>query len=110
MATIRGWLEKCGFDWETGKIVFQAVQKDDDPGWADPIGSELIVAPFKHPILDYDFYAGYGGPQCPRFIAQDRYAIFFPSQYDGATGIVKVHKDISKYLNWKDFPTPYPGS
>ena len=59
-------------------------------------------------ILEKEFDYGYGGPECPRFVAEDTDYIYFPDQYDGATSCCYVAKDISKYLSIEE-PTPYPG-
>lgn len=107
MATIRKWLNESEFDWKNGHIIYQQVTKDSySPGWGDPEKGEEIES--DHFILDHEFYSGYGAPQCPRFFAKDNNAIYFPFQYDGATGIEKIFLDPSYYLT-KDHPTPYPG-
>lgn len=40
------------------------------------------------------------------FVAEDGKKFYFPYQYDGATGVVSVYKNIEVYLSEK---TPYPG-
>ncbi len=114
MATIRAWLNGAGFDWKKGTIVFQPVG-DGVPGWGDPV-SGCWLKPAKiindDPVLDHHFYDGYGGPQCPRFVARDTEAVYFPSQYDGATSIEKVFLDLSRYVGEKEGEfeeSPYPG-
>lgn len=107
MATIREKLDRQGFDWETGRIIIQTVEPDRYPGWAKPTGAYVAAA--DDPILDQEFDDGFGGPKCPRFVAEDATAIYFPYQYDGATGVCKVLKDIRQYLDYKSNPTPYPG-
>ena len=112
MATIREWLNKAGFDWRTGRIIFQetyycdTLERHDTPGWASPEGAREITA--DDPILDYEFDDGFGAPECPKFIAEDRDRFFFPAQYDGATWLEFVWKDINKYLDANN-ETPYPG-
>lgn len=106
METIRNWLEEAEFDWDNGKIVYQDTG-DGYPGWSREGPRELI--PHDHPILTKEFDAGYGGPECPRFVAQDLKAIYFPYQYDGATGIEKVFRDVDDYLRSPEVETPYPG-
>jgi hypothetical protein len=59
-------------------------------------------------VLDEQFYSGHGCPSCPRFIAEDSVAIYFPWQYDGATGLQKVYKNLDVYLTG-DEETPFPG-
>ena len=113
MATIREWLDAEGFDWPNGKIVYHEVGERDEeddyaspPGWASAVKAEFIDG--THPILDKEFDDGYGGPECPRFIATDGVRLYFPRQYDGATNLVSVFVDINEYLDPK-VPTPYPG-
>jgi hypothetical protein len=108
MSTIREWLNDAEFDWETGTIVYQEVSDEDSsPGWTDP-SSASVIAP-DHPILGKSFHSGYGGPECPRFVAKDDRFIYFPGQYDGSTWLEKVSVNITFYLDPKN-PSPYPGS
>lgn len=105
MATIKKWLNENGFNWETGRIIYHETD-DSSPGWGDAKSAEEV--PADHPILIKEFYDGHGGPECPRFVAEDSQAIYFPSQYDGSTGCEKVWKNLDRYLDPKT-ETPYPG-
>lgn len=104
--TIREWLTEAGFDFAAGRILWQDTGEDSSPGWATPTAAAFI--PADHAILDKAFDSGYGGSECPRFVAEDAVAIYFPSQYDGSTRIVKVHKNLERYLDPNN-ETPYPG-
>lgn len=106
MATIKKWLDEAGFNWSDGRILWQDVEEGRSPGWGDPTTAQWIQP--DHEVLTREFSSGYGGPECPRFVAEDDKAIYFPSQYDGATGIEVVFKDLTKYLDVKN-ETPYPG-
>jgi len=106
MATIKQWLDEKGFDWANGRIVYQEVKQGHSLEWGMPKAGRLIDA--DDPILIQQFDSGYGWPECPRFVAEDARGMYFPGQYDGATLVVMVHKDITVYLD-KDMPTPYPG-
>lgn len=108
MSTIHDWLTEMHFNFSTGSIIFQAVKDDEAPGWNDPIASELVNE--NHPILHTKFENGFGSPSCPRFIAKDDQAIYFPYQYDGATNIQKIWLDLNKYLDFTHYYTPYPGN
>lgn len=90
MANLRSWLNEQGFDWETGEIVYQGLVHRD------------------HPILDAEFYDGYGTANCPPIVAKDKEAIYFPTQYDGATALERVVLDLEYYTK-KGVKTPYPG-
>lgn len=104
---IQEWLISAQFHWEKGTIVIQFAEEDEDsPGWAHGITAEKVQK--DHSILLKSFYSGFGGPQCPRFIAEDDEKFIFPTQYDGATGWEVLYKDINKYLDVKTL-TPYPG-
>uniref|UniRef100_A0A6M3Y0R6 Uncharacterized protein n=1 Tax=viral metagenome TaxID=1070528 RepID=A0A6M3Y0R6_9ZZZZ len=109
-ATIRRFLDSCGFDWASGTIIVQMVREEhSSPGWASE--EDIIDSHYINPqsqILDIEFDNGLGGPECPRYIAEDKDKIYFPSQYDGATGPEFVYKDIKKYSD-KNNLTPYPG-
>ncbi len=108
MATLREWLTNAGFDWDTGTIIYQEIGDDENyPGWASELkcGSKI---PNTAPILDHKFSCGFGGPMCPRILAKDRKAVYFPSKYDGSTELVKVVTDVRHYLK-EGNDTPYPG-
>ena len=111
MATIHQWLVDVNFDFASGTILYQPVKDEEDyetaPGWTEPTNGIFIDE--KHPILHKDFEDGFGSPQCPRFIAKDNQAIYFPTQYDGATNIQKVWLDLHQYLDFNNHYTPYPG-
>jgi hypothetical protein len=47
---------------------------------------------------------------CPRFIAQDENAVYFPAQYDGSTWLEKVDLRMASYVGPNAIPTPYPGA
>ena len=107
-STLRKWLDEEGFDWKSGTIVYQETESYY-PGWTHDCGfkpGEIISV--IHPILDREFYSGYGGPECPRIFARDQYAIYFPGQYDGATWLEKIAIDIGHYCIPGN-KTPYPG-
>lgn len=105
MATIREWLKNENFDFENGRIIVHAVS-GNSPGWRH--GERQMTNEEVEDILNREFSSGFGGPQCPRFVAEDDEKIYFPSQYDGATGIEYVYKDLSRYEDCKA-QTPYPG-
>jgi len=105
MATIRNWLNNANFNWKKGLIIHQPTD-GGSPGWSCPVSAEIVGV--NDEVLDREFDSGFGGPECPRFVAEDDRAIYFPSQYDGSTTIEVVLKDIKSYLNIEN-KTPYPG-
>lgn len=111
MATIHQWLKAVNFNFKCGIILYQPVEIYEDyypsPGWTTPASAELVGE--NHTILHKEFHNGFGSPQCPRFVAKDDQAIYFPCQYDGATNIQKVWLDLNKYLDFNNHHTPYPG-
>ena len=110
MATLREFLDESGFDWEAGRIIYQPVKGDScPPGWGDldkEAGARVLSR--NSAILDQPFDDGIGSPQCPCYVAEDARAIYFPSQYDGATNPEWVLKDLDVYLRC-EVATPYPG-
>ncbi|HUV67098.1 MAG TPA: hypothetical protein VMW24_24635 [Sedimentisphaerales bacterium] len=110
MATIREWLLEAGFAFKEGRIIWQPVSAEAySPGWCGTNGiMDGQEVGWDHDILDHEFDSGFGAPECPRFIAEDDTTMYFPRQYDGATKLVCVRKDIAYYLN-HEHPTPYPG-
>lgn len=107
MATLRGFLDVAGFDWKAGRIIYHPTD-GSSPGWADLDGDPVELTPDAK-VLDQEFYSGYGGPECPRFVAFDKDQAYFPYQYDGSTGVDTVYLDPTKYLGKDAKPTPYPG-
>jgi hypothetical protein len=109
METLRKLLNKEEFDWDNGLIVWQDITEEAySPGWASGELKETIAIDYSHEILDREFPTGFGAPQMPRFVAQDRYHMYFPCQYDGSTSICKIKRHVNFYLDNND-PTPYPG-
>ena len=106
MATLRKELEKAGFDWGSGVIIWHETPAGRDPGWSRAVSRERISP--QDPILDREFDPGFGGPEMPRFFARDGEKVYFPSQYDGATSVVAAHVDPDHYL-LPGSETPYPG-
>lgn len=105
MTTLREFLKGANFDFEKGRIYYQKTKDGDSPGWSTGVNAELIST--SHDILDKEFYSGFGGPQCPRFVAYDSEKVYFPEQYDGSTNICFVYLNPDRYLSGE--PTPYPG-
>jgi len=102
MTTLRELLNGKDFDWNSGKIIYHETERY--PGWDNVTTGKIIES--DNSILDLSFDAGYGGPECPRFVADDKDKIYFPVQYDGATWVEFIYKDITIYLTEA---TPYPG-
>lgn len=107
--TLRGFLEWKEFDWTKGRIIYYPTT-GYSPGWSygNEIGYPREIDR-NHPILDETFDAGFGSPQCPRFVAYDEEFVYFPSQYDGATTIDKAARDPQYYLDHPKVESPYPG-
>lgn len=106
-ATWRRWLTAAGADFDSLRIVYSKLADDGSrwPGWNT--GEPAVEVGVDDPVLDYEFDDGYGGPEAPKLVAWDNKAIYFPSQYDGATGINRILRDPSGYVGVIDLP--YPG-
>lgn len=104
MATLREFLDKEDFDWDTGRIIIketkQRVQTHE--------GNRRYITR-DDPLLDVEFDSSYGSPECPSFVAEDKGYIYFPVVYDGATWADKICKDITKYIEPNKEHMPYPG-
>ena len=107
MTNVKKMLDLLGFDWDSGKIIWQRVDNDSCPGWGTPACAEIIA--HDHDILVKEFSDGYGSPKCPRIVAEDKAAIYFPIMYDGNTWFEKIYKNINQYLDWKNYESPYFG-
>ena len=118
MATIRQFLNGKGFDWDSGMVIVHVFyDEDSDHPRYHPVGfafldqiKDVIVVHGRndHDVLEYEFYSGHGGVECPCFVAYDKDRIYFPAQYDGATWCESVRKDPKRYLSAAE-TTPYPG-
>lgn len=116
MATLREWFDDEKVDWPSLVMICHTMAEGSySPGWGTPAEAvrfdftkpgALDVRP--HPVLDQQFDSGYGAPEAPMFIAQDKTRTYFPYQYDGATGLVAVLRDIEAYMDVTN-ATPYPG-
>ena len=106
MGQLKRWLDNLDFDWKSGRIIYQITNDFSSPGWGTP--KEALEIDESHRILTEEFDSGFGGPECPRIIAEDKNFIYFPVQYDGSTWLQKISKNIIYYLSPEN-PTPYPG-
>lgn len=114
--TLREYLDKAGFDWETGTIVIQKATPqdwwDEDDGYYE-----------SSPIYEWDKFTGKivktedsalsedlgAWSPLPKFVARDKEFIYFPAQYDGATWVEKVAVDIKRYAGDNPLQGLYPG-
>ena len=108
MVTVIEFLDALGFDWESGRIIVHKTEDNKSPGWSTACGAKIYTSK-DAAILREQFDNGYGGPECPRFIAEDKDAIYFPAMYDGSTWPEKIWKNIDRYLDYAINETPYPG-
>lgn len=116
MTTLREWFNDEKVDWSSLIMVCHTMGPNSfAPGWSIPETSvkfdftnDSALDTTNHPVLDHKFYDGFGAPEAPMFVAQDKDFIYFPSQYDGATTLVKVAKNIDYYMDVRH-ETPYPG-
>lgn len=116
MATLREWFDSENVDWGSLVIICHTMADGSyATGWDTPQEAQrfdftkpgaLDVRP--HPLLDQEFDDGFGRPKAPKFIAQDKIRTYFPDQYDGATNLVAVLRDIEPYIDVAN-ATPYPG-
>ena len=118
MTTLEKELNKVGFDWATGKLVVHTLAEHSySPGWGS--GERAVVFDYSKDnqlhdeLLHHEYNNGYGSPQCPRFVGEDSKFLYFPVQYDGATWVDKIAKDIAFYTMFDEKgnlnETPYPG-
>jgi len=105
MATIRNFLDGKGFDWGTGLIILQWTRRP----WDVDVADSRRVEGRNDAALDYEFNEIWDGREgCPRFIAHDSEAVYFPCVVDGVTWCEKVFKDPERY-SIGEVLVPYPG-
>lgn len=105
MTTLREEFENLDVHWKSLKIISQEYEGKYCDGWDVPTHSKYIST--SDPLLDLEFDGGYGFPNMPRIIAEDRNFFYFPCKYDGRTTLEKLNKNLSTYLNAEN--TIYPG-
>lgn len=114
MATIKQWLTEAGFNWQKGTVIIHDQARDEEgfdrcPGWTGVEDiTERYIVDEGHPLITHEFDDGLGGPECPRFVAQDGSHIYFPQHHCGATSLCKVCINMTHYLE-EESTTPYPG-
>ena len=89
MATVQGWLDAAGFDWESGRVVVHEVEPVDanyvsSPG--DGTGINPREVQRDDPMLTTGFNDDFGAPECPRFVAFDNTRIYFPGSTTARRG------------------------
>jgi hypothetical protein len=109
MPTIREWLMKNEFNFETGVILYQESRDASDMSDTSDLNPTVKINDiFINSIIDVFFSDQYGAAECPRFIAYDDKYLYFPEKYDGATSLCKILKNPEDYIG-NTIPTPYPG-
>lgn len=112
MPTIREWLMKNEFNFETGVILYQDSGDTGDMSDTFDLKPTIKLSENEisstYSIIDVFFSDQYGTAKCPRFIAYDDKYLYFPEKYDGATSLCKILKNPEDYIG-NTIPTPYPG-
>lgn len=91
--TVRNQLDRLGFDWESGVILFSG-ECPDEYGWTqEDYDAEIHVIPFDHEALDREFIGGYGSVDCPPIMAYDKKYVYFRGCYDGASWITSIPRN-----------------
>ena len=96
MATLRGWLDHEGFDWEGGRILGLVVVKEG--------GNIVIPVNKESPMLDKEFSVWGAAPAV--MIAEDKKQIYFMTTRDGIQDIHSIYKDIDRYIDEGWLPLP----
>lgn len=95
--TIRKYLDACDFDWTTGRVFVAGRKKHG--GYYTTDDEAQPMRPATDEDLDYSFYGGFGGNECPAYIAYDNVAVYFSLEYDGATSGVRALLDPARYID-----------
>jgi len=99
--TLKKELEMKGFDFKNGKMIIV----DEEHKKVVLMGDEIK----NHSSVNREFNNGYGQYEMPVFIAEDKDALYIGNDYDGKGSVIKILKDINKYLN-EDVEIPVSGS
>ena len=98
MATIRGWLDCEGFDWENGRILGICL-------CVVARGENTVTAiDKKAPVLDEEFSAWGAAPA--RIMAEDDKRLYFVTTYDGIQDMYSIYKDLDQYIQEGWLPLP----
>lgn len=105
--TIREYLDKAGFNWKIGTIIYQN-SKNGYPGLGGSFSLETPeIISQDNEILDKPFNPKYLYPMFPRIFAKDEEAIYFPAFYNRFTWLEKIHTSWLHYTTGNN--TPYVG-
>ena len=96
-ANLAKWIEDAVGDEPIDAVVIGPEQGHD---YRDPTelrqGQKLGVRlawPEAKPMLDYEFYSGYGSADCNPITLWTRTRVFFIAEYDGSTRLVSVPRN-----------------
>lgn len=105
--TIRDYLDKAGFNWKTGTIVYQN-NTVGYPGLGGSFSLETptVISP-NDKILDKTFKYNYIYPMFPRIFAKDEEAIYVPAFYNRCVWLEKIPTSWLYYTAGNN--TPYIG-
>lgn len=95
--TLRQELTKLGFDWNSGRIIIWCL-KGPVGYWDDNIPQVREIEDWADSDLDYVYDIGLGDPKTPHIIAEDNKWIYMPAEYDGASWLYKVNKNLDHYM------------
>lgn len=99
-STLREQLDDCGFDWQTGLILYQGFALDEDGEvdyYTNNTNPPCLLA-HDSPLLDIKFDTGYGSVQFPPMIAYDAGRVYVIGCYDGSSWLQAIEIHPEAYL------------
>lgn len=99
-STVRGELERLGFDWEDGVLIEQAGSGYQTPKPAKPLRANA-------PVLDQRFSNGDGFVDVPRIMAADARAVYIPYKDRLGCGLKRIYHQLADYIETGE-PIPFP--
>lgn len=102
--SIRQMLNHLKFNWPAGRIIIRApaegsaFYKDGSRPFGEPDLALVDLGTDEHRVLDVQIDTGYGSCNIPDMIAEDDAALFVVATYDGASWLVRIEKNLDRYL------------
>lgn len=98
MANLANWIEKAAEGDEIegvciGHMGWGDFKSATVPQYSSQRKGVVLSWDEARPMLDYEFYAGFGAPGCNAVYVWTKANVMWITQYDGATGLDKMPRN-----------------
>jgi hypothetical protein len=97
MANLIDWIEKLAASEKIrGVVIGHSFERDGNE--ARPYNDRLLSWKEARPILDYDFFSGFGTADCHPVYAWTMNWIITVNEYDGSTSPVRIPRNPTAFV------------